>query len=129
MKKEKFEIEFILEKVSRKSLWDHLTKSLRISLWFADRVDINDKIYTFYWGNQSEQAELLNSKKYKKVRYRWLDEEDKTTFWEFRIHTIELTGSTVLELTDFATPEEKSDSIDLWDQQIVELKRTLGVSI
>jgi len=71
----------------------------------------------------------LNSKKYKKVRYRWLDEEDKTTFWEFRIHTIELTGSTVLELTDFATPEEKSDSIDLWDQQIVELKRTLGVSI
>ena len=48
-------------------------------------------------------------------------------YFEFQIHTHELTGSTSLQITDFAEPDEKRDSIDLWDTQVEELKRTLGI--
>ena len=58
---------------------------------------------------------------------RWTDEEDDTAYFEFQIHTHELTGSTSLQITDFAEPDEKRDSIDLWDTQVEELKRTLGI--
>ena len=37
------------------------------------------------------------------------------------------TGSTALEITDFAEPNEKTDAIDLWDLQVEVLKRTLGI--
>jgi hypothetical protein len=45
----------------------------------------------------------------------------------FQIFTHELTGSTSLQITDFAEANEKHDSIDLWDTQIETLKRTLGI--
>jgi hypothetical protein len=60
------------------------------------------------------------------VRYEWASETDKSYF-ELRIHTVELTGTVTLEITDFAEPSEKKDAISLWDSQIDELKRTLGV--
>lgn len=63
----------------------------------------------------------------KKVRYRWVDEEDPNAYFEFIIHNIELTGSTALEITDFTEPDEKADSIGLWDSQVETLKRTLGI--
>ena len=36
MKKEKFHIEYIFDKVSRRSLWNHLTTPPGLSAWFAD---------------------------------------------------------------------------------------------
>ena len=55
------------------------------------------------------------------------DEEDENAYFEFQIHSHELTGSTSLQITDFAEQDEKKDSIDLWDTQVEELKRTLGI--
>ena len=56
-----------------------------------------------------------------------LDGEDENAYFEFQIHSHELTGSTSLQITDFAEQDEKKDSIDLWDTQVEELKRTLGI--
>ena len=47
MKKEKFHIEYIFDKVSRRSLWNHLTTPPGLSAWFADDVIINGNIYVF----------------------------------------------------------------------------------
>ena len=47
MKKEKFHIEYIFDKVSRRSLWNHLTTPPGLSAWFADDVTINDNTYVF----------------------------------------------------------------------------------
>ena len=102
MKKEKFHIEYIFDKVSRRSLWNHLTTALGLSAW-------------------------IDSKPENFIRYRWVDEEDENAYFEFIIHTIELTGSTALEITDFSEPGEKKDSINLWDSQVEDLKRTLGI--
>ncbi|WP_080905206.1 START-like domain-containing protein [Parabacteroides sp. Marseille-P3160] len=127
MKKEKFHIEYIFDKVSRRSLWNHLTTPPGLSAWFADDVEINENEYTFYWNKTQEKAELVSAKPEISIRYRWIEEEDPSIYFEFIIHTIELTGSTALEITDFAELDEKADSISLWDSQVEVLKRTLGI--
>ena len=98
MKKEKFHIEYIFDKVSRRSLWNHLTTPPGLSAWFADDVIINGNIYVFKWNKAEQEAEVLSIKPEMSIRYRWMDEQD-----------------------------EKKDSIDLWDTQVEELKRTLGI--
>ena len=127
MEKEKFHIEYIFDKVSRRSLWNHVTSALGLSAWFADEVTIQGNLYTFRWNKEKQQARVIESKPETQIRYQWVDEEDKSAYFEFAIHTIELTGSTALEITDFAEPGEKTDSIDLWDSQVEDLKRTLGI--
>ncbi|HML72807.1 START-like domain-containing protein [Macellibacteroides fermentans] len=127
MKKEKFHIEYIFDKVSQRSLWNHLTTPPGLSAWFADDVTIDDSLYTFKWNKVEERAQVVSMKPEVSVRYRWEDEEDESAYFEFIIHTIELTGATSLEITDFSEPSEKSDSISLWDTQVDELKRTLGI--
>jgi len=129
MKKEKFHIEYVFDKVSIRSLWNHLTTSLGLSSWFADEVDVQKNIYTFSWNKTQEQAEIVVVKPGIRVRYRWLNEEDDGSYFEFIIHTIELTGAKSLEITDFAFPDEKADAIALWDTQVEALKRTLGIGI
>jgi len=126
MKKEKFHIEYVFDTVSRRSLWNHLTTPPGLSSWFADDISINDNKYIFKWDKEEEEAEVLLMKPEISVRYRWVDDDD-SEYFEFRIHTIELTGTTALEITDFAEPDEKQDAIELWDSQIIELKRTLGI--
>ena len=127
MKKEKFHIEYIFDKVSRRSLWNHLTTPPGLSAWFADDVTINDNTYVFKWNRDEQEAEVLSVKPEISIRYRWTDEEEDNVYFEFLIHTVELTGATALEITDFAEPDEKNDSINLWDSQVYELKRTLGI--
>ena len=127
MKKEKFHIEYIFDKVSQRSLWNHLTTPPGLSAWFADDVTIDDSLYTFKWNKVEERAQVVSMKPEVSVRCRWEDEEDESAYFEFIIHTIELTGATSLEITDFSEPSEKSDSISLWDTQVDELKRTLGI--
>ena len=126
MKKEKFHIEYIFDKVSRRSLWNHLTTPPGLSAWFADDVTINDNTYVFKWNRDEQEAEVLSVKPEISIRYRWTDEEEDNVYFEFLIHTVELTGATALEITDFAEPDEKKDSINLWASQVYELKRTLG---
>lgn len=127
MNKEKFHIEYIFDKVSQKSLWNHLTTPPGLSAWFAEDVSIDGNIYTFKWNKATEEAELVSMKPGTNVRYRWIEEEEEHTYFEFIIHSIELTGGTALEITDFAEPDEKADSISLWDSQIETLRRTLGI--
>jgi uncharacterized protein YndB with AHSA1/START domain len=125
--KEKYHIEYVFDTVSRRSLWNHLTTSPGLSSWFADTVAISKNKYVFKWNKEEEQeAEVISMKPEISVRYRWTDDDD-TAYFEFIIHTIELTGAISLEITDFADPGEKQDSIGLWDTQVEVLKRTLGI--
>jgi len=126
MKKEKYHIEYVFDKVSKRSLWNHLTTPPGLSSWFADNVDINGDTYIFSWNKTRETAQVLAMKPEAYVRFKW-EEELENVYFEFRIHTIELTGAVALEITDFAEPLEKKDSISLWDTQVDRLKRTLGV--
>lgn len=128
-KKEKISLEYIL-KTSPAILFSRLSTASGLSEWFADDVNIKDNLFTFRWDKTEEQAELLAKKENKTVRFRWLNGDDSTgpeqDYFEFQISTIELTGETVLTVTDFATTDEKDDTVELWNEQIDILKTNLG---
>ena len=58
-----------------------------------------------------------------------MDEENENIYFEFQLHKQDLTNSMTLEITDFSEPEVKGDAIALWESQIDEMKRKLGVWI
>jgi len=126
MRKEKFHIEYVFDKVSKRSLWNHITTPPGLSSWFADNVDIYGDSYVFSWNKTKEKAHILLIKPESLIRFKW-EHETENVYFEFRIHTIELTRAVALEITDFAEPSEKRDAINLWDSQVDALKRTLGV--
>jgi Activator of Hsp90 ATPase homolog 1-like protein. len=129
MKKEKYCLEYVFEKASKSNLWTRIATSTGLSEWFADEVNDEEdgKLYTFTWNKYPSQAEVIGFNQNNYIRFRWLEEENENNFFEFRLHTNELTGGLVLEVTDFAEPHEKEDSMALWDTQITTLRRLLGL--
>jgi uncharacterized protein YndB with AHSA1/START domain len=127
MKKEKFHIEFIFEKASRNSLWDYFSTAAGLAEWFADSVIIDGNLFTFQWKNYSNEAEVIGLVPYNYIRFRWLEDDSRAAFFEFRLQKIELTGGVTLEITDFAEKNEKESAVALWETQIRTLKRALGL--
>ena len=129
MSKEKFHIEFLMGNASQSSLWRMISQIDGLSEWFADEVlmDDTETIYTFYWGKTNNQAVIENQKPLSSIRYRWIDEEEENYYFEFFLRKLDLSGDMTLEITDFAEPAEKGDSIALWESQIEEMKRKLGI--
>ncbi len=127
MNKEKFVVEYDLKSVSPTLLWTYIGTRDGLADWFADDVTGEEKEFIFYWNKSPQQAHQLASRAGSHIRFRWLDDEDSHSFFELRIATSELTGSTVLTVTDFAEPGEMEDSRGLWDYQIEALRRKLGV--
>jgi len=83
-------------------------------------------VYTFKWEKSEQQALLIENKPDKYIRFKWLDGNDDS-FFEFSIHTQELTGDVALRITDYADADEKDDIINMWNEQIDNLKHTLGL--
>lgn len=124
--KTKFELEYTFN-TSPKVLYPRFSTAGGLSEWFADDVHVNGKIFTFIWNGSEQEAELLLKKDSKFARFHWLDDEDPKAYFEFRLHTDELTGDVALLITDFAEEEEIEDSQELWNKQISNLKHILGL--
>ncbi|WP_298647355.1 START-like domain-containing protein [uncultured Proteiniphilum sp.] len=129
MSKEKFHIEFLMGNATQNSLWRMISQIDGLSEWFADEVsmDETETVYRFIWGKTDNEAQIINKKPQSSIRYRWLDEEDENHYFEFLLHKLDLSGDMTLEITDFAEPDEKGDAIALWESQIDEMKRRLGI--
>jgi uncharacterized protein YndB with AHSA1/START domain len=123
----KFELEYTLN-CSQKVLFSRLSTPEGLSEWFAENVNVDGDIFTFLWDKSESRARLAALKENKLARFEWLDRDDEeSNYFEFRINIQELTGDLALLITDFAEDEEKEDSIYLWDSQITDLKRALGI--
>jgi uncharacterized protein YndB with AHSA1/START domain len=123
----KFEMEYNLN-CSPKVLFSRLSTPEGLGEWFADEVNVDGDIFTFFWNNSESKARLSALKENKMVRFEWIGmENEESNFFEFRINLEELTNELALMITDFAETEEKEDSIYLWDSQINDLKRALGI--
>lgn len=128
MLQEKFHIEFLMGSASQSSLWRMISQIDGLSEWFADDVsmDETESVYTFTWGKSDSQAVVVQSKPQVSIRYRWID-DDESVYFEFRLRKLDLSGDMTLEITDFAEPDDKGDAITLWESQVEEMKRRLGV--
>ncbi|MCX6327349.1 MAG: START-like domain-containing protein [Bacteroidia bacterium] len=123
----KFELEYTL-KSSPKVLFSRLSAPEGLSEWFADNVDVDGDIYAFFWNNSESKARLAALKDNKLVRFEWIGmENEESNYFEFRINIDELTGDLALIISDFAEADETEDAINLWNSQIADLKRLLGI--
>jgi uncharacterized protein YndB with AHSA1/START domain len=123
----KYELEYTLN-CSPKVLFSRLSTPEGLCEWFADDVNVEGDIFTFFWNKSESKARLIALKENKFVRFEWLDNSDEeSNYFEFRINIEELSGSLALIITDFTEAGEKEDATSLWDAQIEDLKRVLGV--
>lgn len=122
----KYELEYTLN-TSTNILYNRISTPEGLSEWFADNVNLKNGRYTFIWEGSESVASVLQKKSNKFIRFKWEDDDEEEAYFEFRIHTDELTRDVALIITDFAEEEDKNDAIDLWDSQISELKQAIGL--
>jgi uncharacterized protein YndB with AHSA1/START domain len=125
----KYELEYTLN-TSASMLFNRVSTPEGLSEWFADDVNLQNGLYTFIWEGIENVASVVQKKSNKYIRFHWLDDEEDTEgdqYFEFKIRTDELTGDVALIITDFAEEEDQGDAVDLWDTQISELKRAIGL--
>ncbi len=126
MKKQKYELEFTIN-TSENIIYKRLSTPGGLTEWFADKVTFIDKNYAFEWNGSVQEAKVLSKKSNEYIRFQWLEDEGEDTFFEFRMTKDELTNDIALIVTDFAEEDEIEDNKKLWEQQIGELKRVLGL--
>ena len=120
---------FTIERTFRSSpaiLYDFLTTPSGLIQWFSDSADLNGDIYSFGWNGDEQNAEVLSFDEEDYIRLRWEDEDDDKAYFEYRIKKNEITGETILYVTDFAFKNEIKETINLWDSQLVDLKKCIG---
>ena len=125
--KVKFELEFPIH-ASPQMLFQYISSASGLSEWFADNVNSRGEFFTFIWDGSEEKARLSARKSDEKVKFRWIDEDNKDTdyFFELRILEDEITKDVSLMVTDFAFEEDFAEVKLLWESQISDLKHVIG---
>jgi len=121
----KFEIEFPIH-ASPHMLYQYFGTPSGLSEWFADNVNSRGEVFTFIWDGSEEKAKVLQERPEEKIKFKWLDGKDDKSFFEFRIEVDEITKDVSLIVTDFAEEDEIEESKMFWENQIDELKHTIG---
>jgi hypothetical protein len=125
--KVRYEIEFPINS-SPQLLYQYISSPSGLQEWFADRVNSRGEFYTFEWNNSEENARLSSKKAGEKVKFKWIDEDQKDTeyYFEIRILEDEITKDVSLMIIDFAEEDEMDESIKLWENQVSDLKHIIG---
>jgi len=127
MKRTKFKIEYQLKTSSINILWNSIGNPLGLAEWFADGVTVKDEEYIFSWDKNEQTAFLVDTKPNVCIRFQWEEDKDTDYYFELKIVVLEVTGDLALIITDFAEPNDKADSILLWNKQIEQLRRKTGI--
>jgi uncharacterized protein YndB with AHSA1/START domain len=128
MKKTKVRMEYMLKGGSNSIVWSIISTPSGLETWFADKVTSSDKIFTFRWGKtESRQAEVVGIRTNSYIRFHWMDDEERKSYFELKVNYNELTEDLMLEVIDFAYPDEIEDVKDLWESDIEKLKRVSGL--
>ncbi len=123
--KVKVELEFPIH-ASPTFLFQYISTPDALGEWFADNVNSRGKKFTFIWDDSEEVAERIAQKTNVFVKFKWEEDEDEGTYFEFRIQVDALTKDVSLIVTDFAENGEVEEIKMFWENQIAELKHTIG---
>jgi len=123
----RYEIEFPINS-SPQLLYQYISTPSGLSEWFADNVNSRGEFFTFIWNDSEEKARLCSKKSGEKVRFKWVDDNNKDTEFYFELHILvdEITKDVSLTVIDFADADEVSEAKLLWENQISDLKHVIG---
>jgi hypothetical protein len=127
MDKIRYELEFPLNS-SPQLLFQYISTPSGLSEWFADNVNSRGEFFTFIWDGSEEKARLSSKKTGEKVKFRWIDDNNKDTdfYFELRILEDEITKDVSLMVTDYAVEGDLDEARLLWENQISDLKHVIG---
>ena len=125
--KVRYEIEFPINS-SPQLLYQYISTPSGLSEWFADNVNSRGEFFTFIWNDSQEKARLASKKSGEKVKFKWVDDNNKDSEYFFEIHILEdeLTKDVSLLVIDFAPADEIEEAHQLWENQISDLKHLRG---
>lgn len=123
--KVKFEMEFPIH-ASPQLLYQYISTPSGLSEWFAENVNSRGELFKFIWDGSEEQAKLISKKSGERIKFKWLEDEDESYFFEIRIQVDEITKDVSIIVTDFAEEDEVEEAKMLWDNQMSDLKQVLG---
>ena len=123
--KVKFEIEFPIQ-ASPQLLYNYISTPSGLSEWFADNVNSRGELFTFIWDDSEEQAKLITKKSPERIKFKWLENNDESCYFELRIQVDGITKDVSLIVTDFSDDDEEEEAKMLWENQISSLKQVLG---
>ncbi|MBN8565901.1 START-like domain-containing protein [Flavobacterium filum] len=123
----RYEIEFPINS-SPQLLYQYISTPSGLSEWFADNVNSRGELFTFIWDDTKERARLASKKTGERIKFKWIDENDKDTeyYFELKIMEDEITKDVSLVVIDFAYEDEIEESKLLWENQISDLKHVIG---
>ena len=79
----------------------------------------------FEWSGSEEVAHLLDDIEEERVRFKWED-ADPEEYLEFRMEVSPVTNETIMYITDFCDQDEVDDQKQLWENQMMLLRRETG---
>lgn len=125
--KVKYELEFPIN-ASPSLLFQYISTPSGLSEWFADNVNSRGEYFTFIWNDSEEKARITAKKTGERIKFRWLDDDNKDTEYscEIKIMEDEITNDVSLVISDFAFQEDLKEAEQLWENQISELKHVIG---
>lgn len=123
--KVKYELEFVI-KSSASFLYKYLATPSGLSEWFSDNVNSRGELFTFIWDDSEEKAKLISKKRDQFIKFKWLEDEDEETYFEFRIEIDAMTKDVSLMIIDFCEEDELEESKLLWESQVDQLHSLIG---
>ncbi len=123
----RYEIEFPINS-SPQMLYQYISTPSGLAEWFSDDVNSRGEFFTFIWDDSEEKARLASRKSGEKVKFKWVDSNNKDTeyFFELSILVDDITKDVSLLVVDFAHFEELDEAKLLWSNQISDLKHVIG---
>ncbi len=121
----KYELEFPIH-ASPQLLFQYISTPSGLSEWYAENVNSRGELFQFIWDGSEEEAKLLSKKNGERIKFKWLEDDDTTSYFEIRIQVDEITKDVSIMITDFADEDEVEESKMLWENQISDLKQVLG---
>ena len=123
----RYEIEFPINS-SPQLLYQYISTPSGLQEWFADKVNSRGEFFSFEWDDAEENARLASKKTGEKVKFKWVDENKKDTYYYFELRILEdeITKDVSLMVVDFSEEHEMDESKQLWENQISDLKHVIG---
>jgi uncharacterized protein YndB with AHSA1/START domain len=112
-------------KAKAEMLFNYISTPYNLSTWFADEVHVKGDSFQFIWDNSTESAKMIKQVFKKKVVFLWTERED-IEHLTFLLDFDDITGDTVLTITDFDFENQVESATLMWNSAIEKLKRLVG---
>ena len=123
-KRKIYTLEYVF-KAKPELLYSYLSIPFNLAVWFADKVESENEKLHFYWKNSKESVKIFKQAFKKKVIFHWIEREGEE-YLTFLIESDELSGTTVLYITDWDDEDQMEQAKLMWNVAIDKLKKLLG---